>query len=170
MLHFNKTSRPLIHRLKYHGEWQTAEYLGQLLGSYLSTCELYASVDVVIPVPIHPLRRLGRTYNQSEYIARGVASALGVTTNFHSLYRRHYTSAQALKPRQERWDNFDNIFAVRKPNALQNKHILIVDDVYTSGATIFSCIDALHSALPLSKISIATLATGKQKIAFPQRE
>lgn len=162
LLYFDSYSRPMIHRLKYSGEWRTAEYLGELLGAYLSVSGLYPDVDVVVPVPLHPLRRLGRTYNQSEYIATGVASRLGAKTNFRSLYRTRYTSAQALKSRMDRWGNDDDLFALRSVDSLRGKHILLVDDVYTSGATIFRCVEIIHRHLPECQISIATLAASTQ--------
>lgn len=164
MLHYDRVSRPLIHRLKYHGDWQTAQYLGKLFGAYLHTSELYNDIDLIIPVPIHPLRRLTRTYNQSEYIARGIASTLHAELDFHTLYRRTYTSAQARKAKYDRWGNHSNIFATHNPKSLTNKHILLIDDVYTTGATIFGCVEALITTNPTCRISIATLATGKHTI------
>lgn len=163
MLYFDSYSRPMIHRLKYQREWYTAQYLGELLGAYLRASGLYNTVDVVVPVPIHPLRRIGRTYNQSEYIAIGVASKLGAEVNMHSLYRSRYTSAQARKSSVDRWSNHnDDIFDMRSVEQLIGKHILLVDDVYTSGATIFRCLEVMYKHLPQSTFSIATLATPSQ--------
>ncbi len=158
MLYYDSYSRPMIHRLKYYKEWHTAKYLGELLGAYLSVSGDYNTVEVVVPVPIHPIKRIDRNYNQAEYIAQGVASKLGVETNFSSLYRSRYTSAQARKSRVERWSDNDDIFGLRNIEKLRGKHILLVDDVYTSGATIFRCVETLHRAIPQSQISVATLA------------
>ncbi len=162
MLFYDSYSRDMIHRLKYRGEWHTAEYLGEIFGDYLSRSELYSSVDVIVPVPLHPLRRIGRGYNQSEYIASGIASKLGCATSFGNLYRTRYTSAQAHKAKVDRWESVSGLFDVRHPERLANKHILLVDDVYTTGATIYRCIEALHQALPDVQISIVTLAVSRE--------
>ncbi len=159
MFYYDSYCRDMIHRLKYRGEWHTARYLGELFGAYLSHSQIYSSIDVIIPVPIHPLRRLKRRYNQSEYIAQGMASRMGVKTNFRSLYRHRYTSAQAQRSRFDRWEDKDGIFRVRDIERLQGKHILLVDDVYTSGATIFMCAEAISRSVPNCRISVATIAT-----------
>ncbi len=159
LLFYDGYSRPMIHNIKYHKYWRGALYLGELLGAYLSRSELYADIDVVIPVPIHPLRQIERTYNQSEYIAMGVARKMGVATNFHSLYKTRYSSPQAGKKQVDRWNNDNNSFRVKSPERLDGKHILLVDDVYTTGATIYRCVEAIVAAVPNCQISIATLAT-----------
>ncbi len=162
MLFYDSYSRDMIHRLKYRGEWRTAEYLGEIFGAYLAREELYAHVDVVVPVPIHPLRRFLRGYNQSEYIARGIASKMGIEVNSHSLYRCRYTSAQARKSKIERWGDDSDIFRVRSLDRLRGRHILLVDDVYTSGATIHRCVEVLSRALPECRISVATVAASHE--------
>ncbi len=162
MLFYDMHNRKMIHRLKYSGEWNTAKYLGEMFGSYLSQSELYTSVDLIIPVPLHPLRRIGRGYNQAEHIALGIASKLGCDVNFNTLYRCRYTSAQARKSRVDRWDSQSSLFRVRHPEQIEGKHILIVDDVYTTGATIFRCAEALHFATHDCQISIVTLATSHE--------
>ncbi len=166
MLFYDNYSRDMIHRMKYRGEWRIARYLGELFGSYLSCERRYRGVDVVIPVPLHPVRRIGRTYNQSEYIALGIAKTLGVKVNSRSLYRHRYTSAQAQKSKFERWSGGDDIFGVRFAKGLQGKHILLVDDVYTSGATIFRCVEALRSSILSCRISIATIAASTREFGL----
>ncbi len=156
---YDSKSRPLIHNIKYYGFWRGARYLGELLGDYLFRSELYTDIDVVIPVPIHPMRRLKRKYNQSEYIAQGIATKMEVTTNFRSLRRARYSTPQAQKRQVDRWHDNKGGFIVQYPEQLNGKHILLVDDVYTTGATIYRCADALNDAIPNCKISIATLAT-----------
>lgn len=158
MFFYNEHCRDMIHRLKYRGEWQTARSLGEMLGECLCSTDIYDDVDVIVPVPLHPLRRLWRSYNQGEYIASGVAAKLGVKTNFYSLYRSRYSSPQARKSHFDRWaDDAEDTFQVRGIERLRGKHILVVDDVYTSGATIFRCVDALYHSVPNCRISVATL-------------
>lgn len=162
MLFYDTHSRDMIHRMKYRGEWRTAEYMGEIFGGYLSRSELYDSVDVVVPVPLHPLRRIGRGYNQSEYIASGVASKLGCAKSFGNLYRTRYTSAQARKDKVDRWEMERGLFRLRDPKCLGGKHIALVDDVYTTGATIFRCAEALHHAVPDAQISIIAVAASRE--------
>lgn len=159
LLFYDSYSRPMIHNIKYHKFWRGAQYLGELLGAYLSRSDLYTDIDVIVPVPIHPLRRAERTYNQSEYIALGIAKKMGTSTNFHSLYRSRYTAPQANKKQVDRWGNDNYTFKVRRAEELSGKHILLVDDVYTTGATIYRCIEAIINTVPDCRISIATLAT-----------
>lgn len=159
MLFYDSYCRTMVHRLKYRGEWHVAKYLGELYGAYLASSTLYATIDVVVPIPLHPMRRIQRGYNQAEYIAIGIASKLGVKVDTRTLYRRRYTSAQALKSRVDRWEDGDGLFGIRDRDALRDKHILLVDDVYTTGATIFRAVETLQHNIPECRISIATLAT-----------
>ncbi len=152
----------MIHRLKYRAEWRTAKYMGEIFGAYLSQTEIYSSVDVIIPVPLHPIRRMMRGYNQSEYIAQGIASKLGARVDTHTLYRRRHTVAQVRKSRSERWVGGDNLFGLRDVEHLRGKHILLVDDVYTTGATMYRIVNTLHKSMPECQISIATLATPRK--------
>ncbi|MDR0510013.1 MAG: ComF family protein [Rikenellaceae bacterium] len=160
--------RKMIHMLKYYGSWQLARQLGEWMGAELEQGGLYGDVDVVAAVPLHPFRRMKRGYNQSEYIAKGIASKLERPTDFASIVRRKYNKSQATRPREERWENVEGIFAVRRPKRLAGKHILLVDDVLTTGATIVSCAEAILEAVPDCRISIATLSVSKSHLQ-PQR-
>ncbi len=162
MLFYDSYSRDMIHRLKYRGEWHTAKYLGKIFGGYLMCSELYEDVDMVVPVPLHPLRRIVRGYNQAEYIASGIAAQMGCAKSFGNLYRTRYTSAQARKDKVDRWKVERGLFEVRNPKILNGKHILLVDDVYTTGATIFRCAEALHLAAPEARISIIAVAASRE--------
>ncbi len=162
MFFYDNHCRDMIHRLKYRAEWRTARYMGEIFGSYLSRSDIYSNVDIVIPAPLHAIRRMARGYNQSEYIARGIASKLGAKVDTHTLYRSRHTIAQVKKTKVERWTGGENLFEVRDIERLRGKHILLVDDVYTTGATIFRCIEAIHRSLPECEISVATLATPRK--------
>ena len=151
--------RNMVHGFKYYGQWKTAERLGEWFGRELKASGLYDTVDVVVPVPLHRRKFIRRGYNQSEYIARGIASAMCIGVDRKSVVRSKYNRSQTLsKHKQDRWDNVSGIFAVARPDDLCGRHILLVDDVLTTGATIVSCAEAILAAVPDCRISIATLA------------
>ena len=151
--------RRAIHNFKYKGAWRTAYNLGRWYGSQLKLSGNYDDVDLVVPVPLHWLRRLARGYNQSEYLADGIARQMGVEVERRAIYRRHYNRTQTSQSHSERWDNVEGIFAVRNAERLRGRHILLVDDVFTTGATIMSLGQTILSTAPDARLSIATLAT-----------
>ena len=161
LIRFSKASgwRRTIHEFKYAGSWRIALECGRWLGEALSAGELFFDIDVVVPVPLHRRKFLHRGYNQSEYIAEGVATALARPRSTDNLIRHTNNPSQARKRRRERWDNVEGIFSVRRPEEFEGKHILLVDDVITSGATILSCAEAILRQVPTAKISIATFST-----------
>lgn len=150
--------RTLIHRFKYGSEWRIAYDMGVWYGSELKASGLYDDVDIVVPVPLHWRRTMRRGYNQSAYLAKGIASQLGLKVENRAVCRIHNNPAQALKPHDQRWENVENIFRVRKPELLAGRHILLVDDVLTTGATLVNCARAIHAAIPDCRISVVTLA------------
>ncbi|MHC1706935.1 MAG: ComF family protein [Bacteroidales bacterium] len=152
----NKVQR-LIHQLKYKGEEELGEYLGEHYGSVLKQEDFLAGADLLIPVPLHPKKLKARGYNQSEAIARGLGSALGVRVETGQLYRVKSTSSQTRKSRYDRWENVDNIFQVHDPDQLQNKYVVVIDDVITTGSTLEACVDALQR-IPGIRISVVALA------------
>ena len=156
--------RELIHGFKYHGQWHQAYEMGQWYGGELARGGLYADVDTVVPVPLHIRKRLSRGYNQAEYIARGIAASLGVPVDTGSVKRHRYNPSQALKEHRDRWKNVDGIFSVAHPERLKGRHILLVDDVLTTGATITSCAEAVMAAVPDVRISIAVLAVSRHNL------
>ena len=156
--------RKMIHRLKYRGEWRLGVTFGEMYGAELKASGLYDDIDFVVPVPLHIMKYLKRKYNQSEYIAEGIAKELGVTVDRGTLYRRRNNPSQTRQHVSDRWLNVNDLFAVRNPEQFRDKHILLVDDVLTTGATLSACLYALHRDVPTCRISIATLAVaGKFK-------
>ena len=151
--------RRIIHAFKYGSKWRLARDMGEWLGGEMARSHAFESVDVIVPVPLHPLRRMWRGYNQSEYIARGIAAELGVKMDSRTLYRRHYNQSQTTKHSAERWKNVEGIFHLRGSEKFADKHILLVDDVFTSGATIISAAQTILATSPSCRISVATLAT-----------
>ena len=151
-----KTQR-LMHNLKYRGKKQVGIYLGNKFGKELKKSELYNTVQVVIPVPMHPKKQQKRGYNQSDLIAEGIALAMNAEIQVDNLVKVHNTTSQTKKSRYKRWENVKDVFQVRNEALLQNKHILIVDDVITTGATIEACAHRLSSIKGIT-ISVASLA------------
>lgn len=151
--------RKAIHQFKYGGRWKIARELGRWYGSELKESGLYNDIDIVIPVPLHPLKQLKRTYNQSAYIAEGIAKSLGIKVNHRAVRRRRNNPPQANCSFGQRWENVDALFKVVSSKSLAGKHILLVDDVLTTGATISSCALTILQSAPDCRISVATLAT-----------
>lgn len=157
-LFFRKGShyQTLIHYLKYKGLKEIGEEMGKLFGDELRNTPFQES-DVVVPVPLHPRKLRQRGYNQSEWIARGIASSLNKSLMVNNLTRDVFTNTQTRKNRFERWQNVEGIFNVRDPSAVVQKHILVVDDVITTGSTLEAAVDVLLHA-GAGKVSVATLA------------
>lgn len=156
--------RRLIHGFKYRGAWRTARAMGEWYGRHLAESGLYEGVEVVVPLPLHPFKRCRRGYNQSEYIAEGIAAQLGVPLDRGSVRRKRNTASQALKPRRERAGNVEDAFAVRCHERLAGRHILLVDDVMTTGSTLLSCAAEILRAAPGCRISIAALAVSQREL------
>lgn len=156
--------RQVIHHIKYHHAWRTAYWLGYNYGMQLLQSPRFQGIDLVVPVPLHPRRLIGRGYNQSELIARGIAKALGIEVNSSTLRRTRYTKSQVkISHKGDRWKNVKGIFALRHAEQLEGRNILLVDDVYTTGATMIGCIDVLSKARNC-KIWVATLAISRVEI------
>lgn len=158
--------RRLIHRFKYGGAWWLARDMGRWYGSYLAACGNYRDIDTVIPVPLHWRKRIRRGYNQSEYLAEGIAGELGIGVDRRTLFRRVNNPSQTRQHEDDRWNNVAGIFAVRRPERIAGRHILLVDDVLTTGATILACAEALRAAAPDCRISIAVLAVPAHRMGL----
>ncbi len=149
--------RELILNIKYKGLKELGFETGKRFGQILSETVEFRNIDVVVPVPLHPRKFKKRGFNQSEWIALGIAEALQKPMSGNNLYRRVFTSTQTKKNRFERFKNVDGIFAVNNTEQFQGKHILLIDDVVTTGSTLEACAVELLK-LTATKISIATLA------------
>lgn len=160
--------RKLIHGFKYRGSWRAARLMGEWYGRCLAESGLYDGVDCVVPLPLHPLKRLRRGYNQSEYLAEGIAAQLGIEVDRRSVCRVRNTATQALKPRRERAGNVENAFAVRRPERLAGRHVLLVDDVLTTGSTLAACAAGILSRVPDCRISIAALAVSRRELGIAE--
>jgi ComF family protein len=159
LYYFTKGGRVqhLLHQLKYKGHKKIGYFLGQLLGDELADSPYFNSVEVVIPVPLHPRKKRMRGYNQSEMIAEGICRVLHARLDTTTLYRSRFSETQTRKGRFKRWENVKDIFDVTATEKLLDKHVLLVDDVITTGATLESCTLALKK-IPGIRISIACVA------------
>lgn len=160
--HFSKGGKvqELIHELKYRANEQVGFELGQLYGLDLAKTAVFNSVDMIIPVPLHIDKQMLRGYNQSVSFAKGLADSLRVPVNTTSFKRIHYTVSQTKKQRFDRWVNVEKVFEVVEPEKIQGKHVLLVDDVVTTGATLEACVNKLAAHDDIS-VSIATIAIAK---------
>lgn len=157
-LHFNKGSRlqRIIHHLKYKNQHEIGIELGRMYGFELKETP-YLDIDLIVPVPLHPKKLKSRGYNQSELISKGLSEILDKPVITDSVSRIVEKESQTHKSRYERWENVQSIFAVTKPEMLENKHILLVDDVLTTGATIEACASAILE-ISGTRVSVATIA------------
>jgi ComF family protein len=147
----------LVHQVKYRGQKEMGAMLGHEMGKSLRGSS-FSEVDLIVPVPLHPKKFRVRGYNQSEWIAKGVAKALDKPVDVQTLIRLFFTTSQTIqKKRFNRWENVDSNFGLTNPDTFAGQHILLIDDVITTGATLEACIHAVLSA-PESKVSVATLA------------
>lgn len=149
--------RHIPHQLKYHGNIRLGRCFGHMLGQKLSSSRCFADVDVVLPVPLHWRRRWSRGYNQAEIIASQVASVLGMPMRTDILKRVRHTRTQTRLDIDAKAQNVEGAFSASFTEDIS--HILLVDDVFTTGATLGECFRALRSVFPpCVRISVATLA------------
>jgi ComF family protein len=158
-LHFAATGmvQHMLHRLKYHQDRQLGMYLGRLMAEDLRGSQRFATVDAFLPVPLHPRKEHMRGYNQSQVLVDGMRQHWPLESIGKGLVRVVRTPSQTRRSRLDRWLNVKEAFHLPDPEALRGRHVLIVDDVVTTGATLEGCIKAL-SAVPEIRISVFATA------------
>ena len=147
--------RKLIHELKYRGCQAIGEELGRQFGNELKNTSFIKS-DLIIPVPLSKRKEKKRGYNQSECIARGLSWSMEKAINTTAVIKSRSTNTQTKKSRYDRWLNVEDSFRVADSGAIRQKHILLVDDVLTTGATIEACASEILK-VPETKVSVATI-------------
>jgi ComF family protein len=146
----------LLHQLKYKERKDVGIFLGKQLGYDLQQLNWQKGIDIIVPVPLHPEKEAARGYNQTQLIAEGLGKALEIFVITDLLYRTRNTESQTQKSREERITNMQGAFGVKNTEKYINKHILLIDDVLTTGATLEACANALIT-IPETRISIATI-------------
>ena len=146
-----------LHQLKYHNRPEIGQMFGRELGKRMRQVPMFKSLHGIVPVPLHPKKERIRGYNQSDMFANGLAEALEIPVFNQALRRRAFTSSQTNKKRMERFQNVGDVFEAFKTTGLHNKHLLLVDDVLTTGATLELCGQALLD-IPDLRLSLATIA------------
>lgn len=159
---FSKKSalQQLLHQIKYKDQPAVAETLGRYYGQLLKEKNCYTYIEAILPVPLHPERQAERGYNQSACLASGLAEGLGKPHHPHWLRRVVNTSTQTNKGRVARWENVANAFVLASQRAVKGKHILLIDDLVTTGATLEAAALTLQEA-QVASTSILTLAVAK---------
>lgn len=156
---FSKTghTQQLLHQLKYRDKPELAVRLGRSLGHELRKSPLFQSVEVIVPVPMHPQKEWKRGYNQAEKFAEGLAEILELPLLDDGLRRLENRESQTHKNRSERFANANDLYTVGRSKALAGRHVLLVDDVLTTGATLASCGELILNE-PGTRLSMATIA------------
>ena len=152
--------RRILHMLKYGGYKELGEVMGRYMSAELSSGEFFDGVDMIIPVPLHRKKQKLRGYNQSEWIARGIASVTGIPLCAECMIREKNTETQTRKSTFERWENVEGIFRLCDTVHFEGKHVLLVDDVLTTGATTVACASAFAGVSGI-RISVLTLAVAE---------
>ncbi|HET7360412.1 MAG TPA: phosphoribosyltransferase family protein [Salinimicrobium sp.] len=147
----------LIHNLKYRGKEEIGEYLGIWLGNELKALKSYKEITAVVPVPLHRTKLKKRGYNQVEKFGKELARAMEIPYIDSVLVKKSASNTQTFKKRFARWGSIDETFMIENPKKLENAHILLIDDLVTTGATLEACAGKLL-AIPGIKLSIATMA------------
>jgi len=157
--YYNKGSRirNLIHNLKYKGIREIGNELGKIYGATLKASGFMNDIDLIIPVPLHQSKKRIRGFNQSETISTGIGEAASLPVEIQSLIRVKVSATQTKRSRFERWTNVEGIFKVVNPEIIAGKHILLVDDVITTGSTIEACANELLK-IGNVKVSVVALA------------
>jgi ComF family protein len=157
--YFSKDSiiQNLIHEFKYKGNRKVGLYLGNLVGKSLLNSNRFSNIDSLVPLPLFSQKEIERGYNQSSVLCAGINEIMNIPLITKNVIRLVHTETQTKKGRIQRWENVEKSFSVLEPASLQGKHILLIDDVITTGATLEAC-GAEILKIEGTTLSIATLA------------
>lgn len=158
-LYFRKGSitQTILHELKYKRNQSVGHFIGELAGLELADLSYFSDIDIIVPVPLHIKKKLKRGYNQSKIICDGLSETLKKPIITHNLTRIKENETQTKKSVYERHQNILNVFAIKDTQKFEGKHILLVDDVITTGSTLEGCISLLNQ-IKGTKVSVFTIA------------
>jgi ComF family protein len=162
-LYFTKGSlvQRLMHRFKYRGDKALGTYLGRLLGAGLQEGHRFAGIDGLVPLPLFPAKERRRGFNQAAVLCGGIAEVLQKPVYQNHIIRKAATESQTKKNRSDRWQNVEGRFELKTANELSGKHLLLVDDVVTTGATLEACGRAMLQQGSIG-LSVAALCTASE--------
>lgn len=163
LLRFKQQSstQQILHELKYKNNPEVGKHFGKEIGLKMKEIGKFSDVDALIPVPLHPKKEFIRGYNQAEIICKGIAESSGVALRKDLLKRVSFTESQTKKGKTSRWDNMQNRFKLQGVKNRKLKHLVVVDDVVTTGSTLETCVRILQEEFPQAKISVAVLAVAE---------
>lgn len=147
----------LVHEFKYKGNIDVGIYLGAMMGSSLICNNRFNKIDALVPLPLYADKERRRGFNQAQILCNGMSEVMNIPVISGTVIRKRFTQTQTKKHREERWQNVEGSFTINDTTLLEDKHILLVDDVITTGATLEACgKEILH--IKNVKLSVATLA------------
>ena len=147
----------ILHHIKYKGKSKFANQIGEIMAREM--LNFFVDIDAIVPVPLHPKKERMRGYNQSEEIARGVHEVVGLPIFSQLIERTRFSETQTHKNKEERWKNTEGLFTLAPNDGFEGKHILLIDDVLTTGSTAIACLKCLEQ-IPNVKLSFLSLAFG----------
>ncbi|MGB0932634.1 MAG: ComF family protein [Lishizhenia sp.] len=155
------STQKLLHKLKYENDKELAKYLGRLIGSKLAQENSVTEFDYLLPVSLHSKKEFTRGYNQSELIAQGISEKIQCEVLSGYIKKKKNNQSQTKKNRQQRLDNVSGLFYIKNAGKLNKKHVALIDDVLTTGATLEAMANELIQNTTQTKVSIITLAFSK---------
>jgi len=157
LFHKGGSAQNLVHSLKYNGKKEIGHFLGNLMGKELIDSVHFSVIDVIVPVPLHKRKQQKRGFNQSGIFGEGISATTGLPICTNGLLRVIPTETQTRRSRFSRWKNVESVFHIPNQQLFENKNILLVDDVVTTGATLEACAAKLLECKG-AKVWIATIA------------
>jgi len=147
----------IVHHIKYRQEKELGIHMGEIMGIHGSGLFTECKTDLCIPMPLHPKKEYKRGYNQASLLCEGIFKQTGIPYNEKALVRNENTRTQTKKSRIERWKNVASVFDVIEPLVINDKHVVVVDDVITTGASTEACVNTLmqHGAKTVGIYSLA---------------
>lgn len=147
----------ILFELKYHNHPEVGKTMGRIMAEELKATSFFDGIDLIVPIPLSRKKEQQRGYNQSDWIAWGISETTGIPTDTTSVVRTKSNPSQTTLDHRQRRENVRDIFAVRHPENLEGRHILLVDDVITTGATMLSCAETIARACRV-RFSVLSLA------------